>query len=325
MKRRDLVQSLLAAEPQTPEALPVTARSRVASGAVRAMGLELARLTDEARQAVSLREQVLSGASVVDLDPAFVEPSFMADRLARNSDADYRKLVDSIRTAGQQVPILVRPHPEKAARYQVAFGHRRRDAALELGVPVKAIVRPLSDQELVVAQGKENAERRNLSFIERALFAAALDQKGFSRATVNTALGVQTSEMTRLLSVAGSVPADIIQAIGPAPKAGRPRWMELAKLLDRDAAQSIARQALRQGSFQSLTSDRRFDALIEQLRADADGSEPIVFRNAKGVALVRAERFSRVLRLSVDERAAPKLGARLLALLPDLVRQTEAD
>src|SRR3954468_9686827 len=112
MKRRDLVQSLLAAERQ-PEELPVAARARVASGAVRAMGLELARLTDEAKEATSLREQIASGVSVVDLDPPLVEPSFMADRLARNSDADYRKLVDSIRTAGQQVPILVRPHPDK--------------------------------------------------------------------------------------------------------------------------------------------------------------------------------------------------------------------
>jgi ParB family chromosome partitioning protein len=325
MKRRDLVQSLLAAEPQPPEALPIAGRARVASGAVRAMGLELARLTDEAKEATSLREQIASGVSVVDLDPALVEPSFMADRLARNSDADYRKLVDSIRTAGQQVPILVRPHPDKPVGYQVAFGHRRRDAALELGLPVKAIIRPLTDQELVVAQGKENAERRNLSFIERALFAAALDQKGFSRATVNAALSVQTSEMTRLLSVARSVPADIIQAIGPAPKAGRPRWIELAKLLERDAGLSVARQALRQGPFQSLTSDRRFDALIQELRADADGSEPIVFRSTKGVVVVRADRFSRVLRLSVDERAAPELGGRLLALLPELVRQTETD
>ena len=234
MRRRELVQSLLAADPQSsePAAAPASG-TRIASGAVRAMGLELARLTDEAKEAASLREQIKSGTSVIDLDPALVEASFMADRLARDLDADYRKLVDSIRNAGQQVPILVRPHPDKPAAYQIAFGHRRRNAALELGVTVKAIVRQLSDQELVVAQGKENAERRNLSFIERALFAAALEQKGFNRATVNAALGVQTSEMTRLLAVAGSVPADIIATIGPAPKAGRPRWMELAKLLER--------------------------------------------------------------------------------------------
>ena len=40
---------------------------------------------------------------------------------------------------------------------------------------MRAIIQALTDAELVIAQGKENAERRNLSFIERALFAANLD------------------------------------------------------------------------------------------------------------------------------------------------------
>lgn len=39
---------------------------------------------------------------------------------------------------------------------------------------MKAIVRNLSDDELVVAQGIENTERANLSFIEQAFFAATL-------------------------------------------------------------------------------------------------------------------------------------------------------
>ena len=287
------------------------------------MGLELNRLTDEAKQASELRQQILAGSSVVELDPALVEPSFMSDRLARNGDTDYRKLVESIRHSGQQVPILVRPHPEKPAAYQIAFGHRRRDAALELGVPVKAVVRSLSDQELVVAQGKENAERRNLSFIERALFATALDRRGFSRATVNAALGVQTSEMTRLLAVAASIPPRIIAAIGPAPKAGRPRWMELAKLLEADAPLELADRYINEPSFAALSSDRRFDALIEAVRAGAGGNEPIVFRNRKGAVVIRADRFSRVLRVSVDEREAPGLGARLLEVLPELVLDHE--
>ncbi len=41
-------------------------------------------------------------------------------------------------------------------------------AVRRLELQVKAIVRKLTDDELVLAQGKENAERRNLSFIERA-------------------------------------------------------------------------------------------------------------------------------------------------------------
>jgi ParB family chromosome partitioning protein len=284
------------------------------------MGLELGRLTDEARDAVALREQVEAGAAVLELDPAKVVPSFMSDRLSPNADSDYRKLVESLRTSGQQVPILVRPHPEKSEYYQVAFGHRRRDAAAELGIKVKAIVRLLSDQELVVAQGKENAERRNLTFIERATFAAALEKRGFSRAVLNAALGVQTSEMSRLLAVAASVPPQIVLMIGPAPKAGRPRWLELAKLLENESAIARAREVGAEPSFTALSSDRRFEILIEKLRSADAESEPIVFRNARGAVVIRGDRLTNVLRLSVDEKAAPGLGARLLELLPELVR-----
>src|SRR5690606_36556655 len=52
---------------------------------------------------------------------------------------------------------------------------------------VRAVVRDLSDTELVLAQGKENAERRSLSFIERAFFAKALIDHGFDRATAQAA------------------------------------------------------------------------------------------------------------------------------------------
>jgi ParB family chromosome partitioning protein len=323
MKRKDFVQSLLG--PQPGGTASAFGSSRVASGAVRAMGLELSRLNDEASAAERLREQIAAGGVVLDLDPARVEPSFVADRLARNADADYRKLVDSIRTSGQQVPILVRPHPERPETYQIAFGHRRRDAALELGQAVRAIVRPLSDQDLVVAQGKENAERRDLSFIERALFAASLERRGFPRATLNAALGVQTSEMTRLLAVAHAVPAEIVTAIGPAPKAGRPRWLELARMLDNRGTLQLAHRTVGEASFAGLSSDRRFETLFDRLRGGADSAEPILFHTRGGAAVVRGDRQARVLRLSVDEKALPGLADRLLAELPELIAAIDTE
>ena len=323
MKRRALVQSLL-----TPDAPPREATgpaagpsARVPSGAVRAMGLELDKLDLAAREGEALRRQIDAGAVVMELDAQQVDPSFVADRLARTADAEYRRLVDSLRESGQQVPILVRPHPGMPGRYQIAYGHRRRDAALELGKTVRAIIRTLSDQELVVAQGKENAERRDLSFIERALFAANLERQGLGRATANAALGVHTAEMTRLLAVAAAIPHDIIHAIGPAPKAGRPRWMELARLIE--GRDSEARSAAQQPSFAQLASDRRFEALLTLLRANAVSAEPMLLRNARGEVLVRAEQVSKSLRIAVDDRLAPGFGRFLVDALPALLARFE--
>ena len=313
MKRREVVRALLT--PDAGEAAPAPAAEeppgRSTSGAVRAMGLEIGRLAEAARTAEALRQQIESGSTVVELPAGLVDPSFVADRFDRTADTAYRRLVESIREAGQQVPILVRPHPAEPGRYQIAYGHRRREAAAELDRPVRAIVRALGDDELVVAQGKENGERRALSFIERALFAAELQRRGFDRATLNGALGVHTAEMTRLLAVATAIPEALIRRIGPAPKAGRQRWQELARECDRPGGIAALSAALDQPALQALPSDRRFDAVIAALRARdaAPGPEVDTWVDAQGRILVRIEHAPAGLRITLDERAGPGLSA----------------
>jgi ParB family chromosome partitioning protein len=327
MKRKDLVSALLQPEPTSgASATPEQKPSRVAAGSVRAMGLQLDRLTEEADQANVLRQQLASGSLVVELDPEQVEPSFITDRLAPTDDPQYRLLVESIRKEGQKIPILVRPQPNKSSIYQIAYGHRRWHVARELGITVRAIVQALSDAELVIAQGKENSERRNLSFIERALFAANLEAAGFDRATINAALAVQTAETTRLLAVAATVPAKIVTPIGPAPKAGRTRWMELASHLQTKHTEDIAIQIVEQPSFRRLGTDARFETLIGALRASvssANRAEPIT--NTRGESIGRFLRSSRGVRLWIDGRFAPGFGDYLIRCLPELVHRFEQD
>ena len=98
-------------------------------------------------------------------------------------------------------------------------------------IPVRAIVKALTDEELAIAQAKENLERQDLSYIERALLARQLEERQFDRAMIMGALGVDKGDLSRLLSVAHGVPADLILAIGPAPRIGRPRWVQLAELV----------------------------------------------------------------------------------------------
>ena len=126
--------------------------------------------------------QSVGGPTLSDLDPDFVDASLIDDRLVADDDGDFKALCDSIALRGQKTPILVRPHPEIIGRFQVAYGHRRLLAAKVLARRVQAIIRPMSDAELVVAQGIENAQRKNLSFIERATFARKLEDAGFDRA-----------------------------------------------------------------------------------------------------------------------------------------------
>ncbi|OLP42387.1 plasmid partitioning protein RepB [Rhizobium oryziradicis] len=267
---------------------------RAASGAIKAMGLTLSSITREADEARALRQALDEGERVVALDTGVIDASFVSDRLSdqEKDDPDFLALVESIRESGQQVPILVRRNPSNQERFQVAYGHRRLNAAKRLGIRVKALVRPLSDDQLVLAQGKENAERRNLTFIERALFAKALAERGFDRKVIGDALSVQKSELSRLIQVAESVPDRFARAIGPAPKAGRERWMSLGQLLMSEHGQIKAGEVVREEAFRASPSDERFQTLYEALsrKPSVERPEPRDVRGPDG------RTFARVLR-----------------------------
>jgi ParB family chromosome partitioning protein len=285
------------------------------------MGLTLQKLSAEAENARALRAQLAQGASVIELEPELIEPSFISDRLSRDEDDAFMALVESIRTHGQQVPVLVRPCPEKPGRYQVAYGHRRIRAAKVLGQKVRALIRDLSDAELVIAQGKENSERKDLSFIERALFARHLEERGFDRSTIIAALSADKAEVARFLSVAHSVPLQLVFTIGPAPKAGRPRWLALAQLLRAKPSQEIVEQYLNDPVLKQMDSDSRFIRLFTALSSRHRlGRNPSVWKDSAGRPIVSIEPGARKTRLTIDEKLAPAFGAFITSKLDDLYR-----
>ncbi|AYD03501.1 plasmid partitioning protein RepB [Neorhizobium sp. NCHU2750] len=281
-------------EARAPSIMP-NAVGRSSSGAVKAMGLSLNAMSREVEEARILRQALSEGERIVTIHPDKIDSSFVEDRLRLDDedDEDLATLVDSIRESGQQVPVLLRHHPDKPGHYQTAYGHRRIRAASRLGIEVKAIVRTLSNDELVLAQGKENAERRNLSFIERAVFAKNLLAYGFDRKVIGDALSVQKSELSRLLQVVDAVPDAVIRAIGAAPKAGRERWMKLGELLGSEAGQSSAGEETQSDAFRMSGSDERFQRLFDRLSKPQKKAPvepvPLTDRNGKVFAHLRME------------------------------------
>lgn len=335
MNRKETLRALLnpqsgAGSPESPANAPQPSGTppaensepkRTGSGAVRSMGLTLQKLSAEAENARTLRAQLAQGTSVLELDPELIEPSFVSDRLSRDDDELFASLLESIRTHGQQVPVLLRPCPDKPGRYQVAYGHRRIRAAKQLGQKVRALIRDLSDVELVIAQGKENSERKDLSFIERAVFARHLEERGFDRSTIIAALSVDKAEVARFLSVAHSVPAHLVVAIGPAPKAGRPRWLALAQVLSATPSSEIIGQYLNDPALKQMDSDARFTRLFSLLSSrNRLRRTPSVWKDSAGRSLVRIEPGARTTRLTIDEKLAPAFGAFITSKLDDLYR-----
>lgn len=267
-----------AAEPVlgTPNTLAEAVPGRVRAGAVGAMG---ASLRDIAREADEMRERLANGEQVIEIDPALIDPAPFADRLVIEIDPAFEALTASIRDSGQQVPALVRPHPFVPGRYQAAYGHRRIRACRALGRPVRAVVRVLDDAELAVAQGQENIARRDLSFIEKAVFAAGLESSGLPRSAILAALATDKGDLSRYIAVAKAVPIELAQAIGPAPKAGRARWLALAEALSsagwgkpqsvagtrRGKLVDLVQAALEKSAFAAADSDTRLAMVMTAL------------------------------------------------------------
>lgn len=316
-KRADTIRSLFAA-PQAEALSADNNASRVSSGSVRSLRESFSGVE---RENDDLRQKLASGAMVVEVDPGLVDPSPVADRFAGDDDASFEALKASIRQRGQEVPVLLREHPLSPGRYQSAYGHRRVRAARELGQPVKAIIRELTDTDLVISQGIENSAREDLSFIERATFAMRLEDAGHDRLVIQEALSIDRAETSKLLSVARSIPSDVIVAIGKAPKVGRGRWQALSDALKAPGALKRAQTALKRPEFQERASDERFLAVLAAAPAShksrpADVKETVVSRSGQHVA--RIQRVGRDLKIVMERDVDAEFATFLVEQLPDL-------
>jgi ParB family chromosome partitioning protein len=221
---------------------------------------------DDPHELDDLKALVESGQTVVELDPNLIDESFIRDRMEDGTQS-IADLAHQIESQGQLVPILVRPHPQQDGRYQAAYGHRRLKAVASLGRKIRAVVRKLTDVELIVAQGQENNARLDLSFIEKARFVAAMKAKKFTRETIAAALGISNqSQITWYLQVVERIPATVIDAIGPAPEIGRKRWLPLAELFQNDAsALEKAKAFIKTPAFNARETNERFNSLVEEV------------------------------------------------------------
>ncbi|MBM7045535.1 plasmid partitioning protein RepB [Rhizobium lusitanum] len=309
-------RSILPLMGSPPAEGPTPASSRLTSQVGGAFAEGKARF----ERAEEIEKRLAEGQTIIELDTDTIDPSFIPDRMPGDIDG----LVEAIREQGQQIPILVRPHPETPGRYQVAFGHRRLRAVSELNRPVKAVVRDLTDEQLVIAQGQENNEREDLTFIEKARFASRLTER-FSRDVVMAALSVYKSDLSNMLSVVTRIPKDIVDAIGPAPGIGLKSWVALADLLARDADLEHASTFLRSAEAKALPSADRFKSLVASLKpVPTKRGLPHVLTTPTGVRLAQVTKSKTKLDLSIDRREMPDFAAFVLERLPVLFEEHRA-
>lgn len=319
-KRTQSIRSMFSSKPdEMLSADNKPAAPRVTAGAVKSLkdtfsGVE--------RDYQDLRDRLTSGLVAIEIDPVLIDPSPFADRFAEQDAPSFETLKQSIADRGQEIPVLVREHPAFPGRYQSAYGHRRVRALRELGRAVRAYVRSLSDEDLVVAQGIENSTREDLSFIERAVFALKLEDAGFQRSVVQAALSIDRAEASKLVAVGKAVPADLVESIGRAPRIGRGRWQALVDQLQDPAALRRIRAALATDHVRGMATDDRFAAAFlaanQQVGNEATGDEDIIARAEDGREIGKMTRLAKHCRIQIDRSRDGAFAEFLMRKLPEL-------
>lgn len=117
------------------------------------------------------------------------------------------ELAQSIREVGVLTPLVVRPR--KAGGYEIAAGHRRkRAAALAKVATVPAIIRELTDQQMLEVLTIENMAREDVHPLDEGEgYRTLMKQTGWDVDTVAAKVGKSKSYVYQRLKLAELIPA----------------------------------------------------------------------------------------------------------------------
>ena len=156
-------------------------------------------------------------------------------------------LISSIAKDGQREPALARRlEGEPDYDYEIIYGMRRRFTAEHLNLKLKIRVEDFDDTKAAVLMHIENADREDVTPMERAIsFAQHLAAKLFpTQDAMADALGVSKGQVTKMLKAAELMQHSAISQLLPdASVVPVEQAYKLAALLDRSGAKEVIFEA----------------------------------------------------------------------------------
>jgi len=132
------------------------------------------------------------------IDVARIRPNRHQPRQSFD-DGGLDELAKSIKTTGVLQPVLVRPLPE--GRFELIAGERRWRAAQRAGIhQIPAVVREVSDENLLELALIENVQREGLNAIEEAqAYRVLVDDLGLTQNEVAERVGKQRASVANAI------------------------------------------------------------------------------------------------------------------------------
>jgi ParB family transcriptional regulator, chromosome partitioning protein len=148
------------------------------------------------------------GTSIRHVPLDLLEPNTYQPRSSIDPTA-LEELTQSIRLRGILQPLLVRPHPATAGRFQIVAGERRWRAAGAAGLhEVPALVHEMTDTEAAAVALVENLQRQDLNPIDEAEgYDRLLTRFAFTQEALGQAVGKSRSHIANTLRLLNLPPA----------------------------------------------------------------------------------------------------------------------
>jgi ParB family chromosome partitioning protein len=197
-------------------------------------------------------EQRMVSVAEIQASPLNPRKDFRDDELA--------ELAESIRTKGLVQPIIVRP-TGMAGGYEIVAGERRWRAAQKAGVhTIPAIIRELTDREVLELAIIENVQRQDLNAIEEATgYRELVERFDYSQEQLSEIIGKSRSHVAntlRLLKLPTGVQSLVQQ--------GRLTAGHARALIGRDDAEALAQKIINDS-----LNVRDVEAMVHGLGGDA--------------------------------------------------------
>lgn len=198
-------------------------------------------------------------------------------------ETNLRELTDSIRANGVLQPIVVRPDPRGAGRYQIIAGERRWRASQRAGLhQIPVTVRDFTDDQALEVAIVENVQRADLNSIEEALgYKALSDRFNYTQAKLAETIGKSRSHIANTLRL-----LDLPEPVRRMVEDGKLTAGHARALITAKDPVGLAREAVEKG-----LSVREVEALANAARTTpAKGGRKATILAEKDVDTVRLEK-----------------------------------
>ncbi|MCC6918138.1 MAG: ParB/RepB/Spo0J family partition protein [Alphaproteobacteria bacterium] len=166
--------------------------------ASRGLGRGLSALLGDAPAEPEQQSGKAGGARQVAIDLLGPNP-FQPRRIF--DETELRELTESVRANGILQPIVVRPDPRSAGRFQIVAGERRWRSAQRAGLhEVPVVIRDFTDDQSLEVAIVENVQRAGLNSIEEALgYQSLIDRFRYTQEKLAENVGKSRSHIANTL------------------------------------------------------------------------------------------------------------------------------